>query len=197
MAVLVQKKAPDFDAQAVMPDGTFQAVKLTDYRGKYVLLFFYPLDFTLVCPTEVIAFSDRVDEFEELGVQVLGVSVDSQYAHLAWRNTDRIEGGIGEVRYPLISDLNRKIAESYDVLTEAGVALRGWFLIDKDGVVRHQLVNDLPLGRGLDEAVRIIEALRLFERRGEFCPADWEEGERTIHPDPHQSREFFAAEYGS
>lgn len=195
MSVLVTKEAPDFKAQAVMPDGSFQEISLSDYRGKYVLLFFYPLDFTFVCPTEIIAFSNRIAEFEKLGVQVLGCSVDSHYTHLAWRNTPRSEGGIGDVTYPIISDLNKKVAEAYDVLVPDGVALRGLFLIDKDGIVRHQVVNDLPLGRSVDEALRTIKAWQYVESHGEACPADWNEGKAAIKPTPDEAKEFFAAEY--
>tara|TARA_B100002051_G_C16521060_1_gene527753 strand:- start:159 stop:767 length:609 start_codon:yes stop_codon:yes gene_type:complete len=195
MSVLVQKEAPDFKAQAVMADGSFQEVSLSDYKGKYVLLYFYPLDFTFVCPTEIIAFSDREAEFSALDVQVLGCSIDSHFSHLAWRNTPRTEGGIGEITYPLIADLDKEIAKSYDVLLDAGIALRGLFLIDKDGVVRHQVVNDLPLGRSVDEALRMVKALQFFETNGEVCPANWQEGARTIKPTPSDSQEFFNAEY--
>ena len=196
MSVLVQKEAPDFSAQAVMPDGSFKEVSLSDYRGKYVLLFFYPLDFTFVCPTEIIAFSDRVKDFEALGVQVLGASVDSHFTHLAWRNTPRTEGGLGQIDYPLVADLNKEIGKAYDVMLDDGIALRGLFLIDKDGVVRHQVVNDLPLGRSVDEALRMVKALQFFEKNGEVCPANWQEGARTIKPTPDDCKEFFGAEYG-
>ena len=195
MAVLVTKPAPDFKAQAVLKDGSFAELSLSQYRGKYVLLFFYPLDFTFVCPTEIIAFSDRVQEFQSLGVEVIGVSVDSHYSHLAWRNTPRNQGGIGPVGYPLVADLNKQIARDYDVLLNESVALRGLFLIDKAGVVRHQVVNDLPLGRSVDEALRIVKALQFFETNGEVCPADWKEGKRTIKPSVAGSKEFFGAEY--
>ncbi len=195
MSVLVTKEAPEFAAQAVMPDGSFKEVKLSDYRGKYVLLFFYPLDFTFVCPTEIISFSDRAGEFEKLGVQILGVSVDSHFSHLAWRNTPRTNGGIGSVTYPLVADLNKQIATDYDVLLPGGVALRGLFLVDKQGVVRHQVVNDLPLGRNVDEALRMVEALQFFEANGEVCPANWKNGARTIKPGVNESKEFFSAEY--
>ncbi|GAB6164017.1 peroxiredoxin [Thermostilla marina] len=195
MSVLVTKEAPDFKAQAVMPDGSFKEISLSDYRGKYVLLFFYPLDFTFVCPTEIIAFSDRNAEFEKLGVQVLGCSVDSHFTHLAWRNTPRSEGGIGEVTYPLIADLDKKIAEAYDVLLPDGIALRGLFLIDKEGVVRHQVVNDLPLGRSVDEALRVVKALQFVETHGEVCPANWDEGQPTIKPSVDESKEFFSKVY--
>lgn len=195
MAVLVQQEAPPFAAQAVMPDGSFKELKLSDYRGKYVLLFFYPLDFTFVCPTEIIAFSDRNEDFAKLGVQILGVSVDSHYSHLAWRNTPRNAGGIGNITYPLVADINKKIASDYDVLLPGGIALRGLFLIDKQGVVRHRVVNDLPLGRNVDEALRMVEALQFFEANGEVCPANWKEGARTIKPGVDESKEFFSAEY--
>ncbi len=195
MCVQVTQEAPGFSAEAVMPNGSFKTVSLEDYRGQYILLFFYPLDFTFVCPTEIIAFSESADEFEKLDTQILGCSVDSHYTHLAWRNTPRKEGGIGEIKYPLIADLNKKIAEAYGVLLPDGVALRGLFLIDRDGVVRHQLVNDLPLGRSVDEALRMIQALQYFERHGEVCPANWHEGAGTIKPDPEGSHTFFEKEY--
>ncbi|MCC7337081.1 MAG: redoxin domain-containing protein [Pirellulaceae bacterium] len=197
MSVLVTQAAPDFKAQAVMADGQFKELKLSDYRGKYVLLFFYPLDFTFVCPTEIIAFSDRAPEFEKLGVQILGVSVDSHFSHLAWRNAPRDQGGLGNIQYPLVADLSKQISRDYDVLTEETVALRGLFLIDQKGVVRHQVVNDLPLGRSVDEALRMVQALQYFEKHGEVCPANWKEGARTIKPTVEDSRSFFSAEYKS
>jgi alkyl hydroperoxide reductase subunit AhpC len=198
MAVLVQQQAPTFTAEAVMPDGSFNdSLSLEDYRGKYVLLFFYPLDFTFVCPTEIIAFSDRNADFAKLGVQVLGVSVDSKFSHLAWRNTPRSNGGLGDITYPLVADLKKDIARSYDVLLSDGVALRGLFLIDREGSVRHQVVNDLPLGRSVDEALRMVKALQYSEKHGEVCPANWQEGARTIKPTVNESKEFFGAEYGA
>lgn len=195
MSVLVTKQAPEFTAQAVIPGGTFKEVSLADYRGKYVLLFFYPLDFTFVCPTEIIAFSDANSQFDALGVQILGCSVDSHYSHFAWQNTPRTEGGIGRTEYPLIADLDKEIAKAYDVLLPAGIALRGLFLIDREGVVRHQVVNDLPLGRSVDEALRMVQALQFFEENGEVCPANWHKGSATIKPDPKESQEFFAKQY--
>jgi alkyl hydroperoxide reductase subunit AhpC len=191
MASLVQQTAPSFKCQAVMPDGTFKEVSLEDYRGQYVVLFFYPLDFTFVCPTEIIAFSDAEAEFKERGVQLLSCSIDSHFTHLAWRQRSRQEGGLGEIRYPMLADLNRKIGEDYGVLTAGGVALRGLFLIDKQGIVRHQVVNDLPLGRSVDEALRMVDALQYFEKNGEVCPANWKQGELSIKPDPVKSREYF------
>ena len=195
MGVLVTKEAPDFKAQAVMPDGSFKEITLKDFRGKYVVLFFYPLDFTFVCPTEIIAFSEAAARFEALGVQLLGCSVDSHYTHLAWRNTPRKQGGLGDIRYPLVADLDKKIAQAYDVLLPDGVALRGLFLIDKAGVVRHQVVNDLPLGRNVDEALRMVQALEFVEQHGEVCPANWEAGKATIKPTPKESQQFFSKQY--
>ena len=196
MAVLVTQQAPDFTCTAVMADGSFNdKFSLSGHLGKYVLLFFYPLDFTFVCPTEIIAFSDRVKDFEKLNVQIIGVSVDSHFSHLAWRNQPRSQGGIGEIAYPLVADLNKQISRDYDVLLDGGVALRGLFLIDCNGVVRHQVVNDLPLGRSVDEALRMVQALQYFERNGEVCPADWKEGNRTIKPGVNESKEFFGQEY--
>ncbi|GAA4424158.1 peroxiredoxin [Bremerella cremea] len=197
MSVLVTQPAPDFAAEAVMEDGSFKKVNLTDYRGQYVLLFFYPLDFTFVCPTEIIAFSEAIESFKQLNVQVLGCSIDSHFSHLAWRQTPRSQGGIGEIKYPLIADLDKTIAKNYDVLLPGGIALRGLFLIDKDGVVRHQVVNDLPLGRSVEEALRMVQALQFFEANGEVCPANWKEGARSIKASPDASKEFFEAEYSS
>ncbi len=197
MSVLVTQQAPEFKAQAVMPDGQFKEVSLSEYKGQYVLLFFWPLDFTFVCPTEIIAFSDRNEDFSKLGVQIIGVSIDSHFTHLAWTNTARDQGGIGKTNYPLVADLNKQISRDYDVLLDGGVALRGLFLIDKEGVVRHQVVNDLPLGRSVDEALRMVKALQHFETNGEVCPANWQEGSRTINPDVEKSKEFFGAEYSS
>jgi peroxiredoxin 2/4 len=182
MCTLVTKEAPDFTATAVMPDGSFQELKLSSYRGKYVILFFYPLDFTFVCPTEIIAFDAAVEKFRQKGCEVLGASVDSQFSHWAWRNTPRNQGGIGPIRYPLVADLNKNIARSYGVLLDGGVALRGLFLIDKKGVVRHAVINDLPLGRSVDEALRMLDALKFFEENGEVCPANWHEGQEAMKP---------------
>lgn len=193
--MIVREHAPDFQAQAVMPDGTFREIRLSDYRDRYVILFFYPLDFSFVCPTEIIAFSDRIEEFEQRQTQILGVSVDSQYVHLAWRNTPRTSGGLGDIRYPLVADLTKRISTSYGVLLPDGMALRGLFLIDRDGIVRHQTVNDLPLGRNVEEALRMVDALQYYERNGNVCPANWHRGDAGITPTPAESRSFFAAEY--
>lgn len=191
MSVLVTKPAPDFTAQAVLADGSIKEISLSDYRGKYVILFFYPLDFTFVCPTEIIAFSEAAADFEKLGVTVLGCSIDSHFSHLAWRGMDRKRGGIGDINYPLVADTKRTIARDYDVLHPDGVALRGLFLIDKEGVVRHQVVNDLPLGRNVAEAARMVQALQFHEENGEVCPANWEEGGLTIKPNPKDSQAYF------
>lgn len=181
MAAFVTKPAPEFTAQAVV-NGEFKKISLTDYRGKYVVFFFYPLDFTFVCPTEIIAFSDRIAEFEKRGVQVLGCSIDSRFSHLAWINTPRAKGGLGEMKYPLVEDLTKKISSDYGVLLDDGIALRGLFLIDKEGVIRHATINDLPLGRSVDEALRVVDALQHFEKHGEVCPADWKPGKDALNP---------------
>jgi peroxiredoxin (alkyl hydroperoxide reductase subunit C) len=181
MSVLVTKEAPDFTATAVMPDNSFnEEFRLSDFRGKYVVLFFYPLDFTFVCPSELIAFDHRIKEFEKRGVQVIGCSIDSHFSHVAWRQTSVNNGGIGEVKYPLVADLTKDIARDYDVLFDNSVALRGSFLIDKDGIVRHQVVNDLPLGRNIDEMLRMVDALQFTEEHGEVCPAGWKEGDKGM-----------------
>ena len=194
MITLVQKAAPEFKATAVV-NGQFKDISLSDYKGKqYVVLYFYPLDFTFVCPTEIIAFNDKVAEFKKRNAEILGVSVDSHYTHLAWINTPRKSGGLGGLDYPLVSDLTKQIAASYGVLTTNGaVALRGLFIIDQQGIVRHALVNDLPLGRNVDEAIRILDALQFFEKNGEVCPANWKPGEKTMKADPKGSLKYFEA----
>lgn len=180
---IVQNEAPDFKAQSVMPDGSFKEVSLADYKGKYVVLFFYPLDFTFVCPTEIIAMSDRIEEFEVRNTQIIGVSVDSHFSHLAWRNTPRKKGGIGDIEYPLVSDLDKAISRKYGVLVEKpGIALRGLFIIDKLGKLRHITVNDLPLGRNVDEVLRVLDAIQFNEKHGEVCPANWKKGEEGMKP---------------
>jgi peroxiredoxin (alkyl hydroperoxide reductase subunit C) len=182
MSGLVTKPAPDFTATAVMPDNSFKELTLSSYRGKYVVLFFYPLDFTFVCPSEIIAFDKALPKFKKKNAEVIGISVDSHYTHLAWKETPRARGGIGPINYPLVADLGKNIARSYDVLLNEQVALRGLFLIDKQGVVRHALVNDLPLGRNVDEALRVLDALQFTEIHGEVCPANWREGEEAMKP---------------
>ena len=182
MSTLVTKEAPDFTADAVMPDNSFAQLKLSDYKGKYVVLFFYPLDFTFVCPSEIIAFDKALDEFKKRDTEVIGASVDSHFTHLAWKNTPLDKGGIGQVKYPLVSDLSREIARSFGILFNESLALRGLFLIDKEGIVRHALVNDLPLGRNVDEAIRVLDALQFTEKYGEVCPANWRQGEKAMKP---------------
>ena len=180
MSVLVTKAAPDFKAQAVMPDNTFKEVSMSDYKGKYVVLFFYPLDFTFVCPSEIIAFDHRLNDFKAKGVEVLAVSVDSHFSHLAWKNTPINKGGIGQVQFPMIADITKSISTDYDVLFDGAVALRGSFLIDKEGTVRHQVINDLPLGRNIDEMLRMVDALQFTEEHGEVCPAGWAKGKKGM-----------------
>ena len=190
MPAQVQKEAPDFTATAVVNE-EFKPVKLSDYKGKYVVLFFYPLDFTFVCPTEIVAFSDRIKEFHDRGAEVLGCSTDSQFSHLAWIQTPRAQGGLGGLTYPLLADLTKKISSDYGVLLEGGIALRGTFLIDQKGVVRAATIHDLPLGRSVDEALRVLDALQHFEKHGEVCPANWHKGAATIKPGVKESKEYF------
>ena len=192
MSILVTKEAPDFTAQAVMPDNSFAELTLSSYRGKYVILFFYPLDFTFVCPSEIIAFDKQLARFKAKNAQVIGVSVDSHFTHLAWKNTPRDHGGIGSIQYPLVADLNKSIARDYEVLLDDGVALRGLFLIDKEGIIRHALVNDLPLGRNVDEALRVLDALQFTEQHGEVCPANWREGESAMKPTAEGVAQYLA-----
>jgi len=197
MGVLVGRKAPDFTAAAVLGDGSivedYSLSKATS--GKYTVVFFYPLDFTFVCPSELIAFDHRLGEFQKRGVEVVGVSIDSQFTHNAWRNTPVNEGGIGPVGYTLVADVKHEICQAYDVEhPEAGVAFRGSFLIDKDGVVRHQVVNDLPLGRNIDEMLRMIDALQFTEEHGEVCPAGWKEGDKGMDASPDGVAKYLAEE---
>ncbi|HCS13275.1 MAG: peroxidase [Zetaproteobacteria bacterium CG06_land_8_20_14_3_00_59_53] len=211
MSVLVTKQAPDFTATAVMGDNSFKEdFSLSDYKGKYVVLYFYPLDFTFVCPSEIIAFDHRLKEFEDRGVQVIGVSVDSHFTHLAWKNTPVNNGGIGQIRYPLVADLTKEIAADYGVLINnttaeddcgdqfhllgGSVALRGSFLIDKEGVVRHQVVNDLPLGRNIDEMLRMVDALQFHEEHGEVCPAGWDKSKKGMAASTEGVAAYLAAE---
>ena len=209
--MLVTKKAPDFTTQAVMPDNSIQELKLSDFKGKKVVLFFYPLDFTFVCPTELLAFDKRLGEFESRNVQVLGCSVDSRWSHLAWKNTDINNGGIGNVQYPLLQDLDKSIARNYDVLVGAqeayvetedsadnttvggGVALRGSFLIDEDGTVRHAVLNDLPLGRNIDEMLRMVDALSYHHKHGEVCPAGWKDGDTAMKESPEGVADYLSS----
>jgi peroxiredoxin (alkyl hydroperoxide reductase subunit C) len=193
-ALRVGQAAPDFTATAVV-DQEFKTIKLSDYRGKYVVLFFYPLDFTFVCPTEITAFSDRYGEFTKINTEVLGASVDSEFSHLAWTQSDRKEGGIGNIAYPLIADLKKEISTAYNVLDpEAGVSLRGLFIIDKEGIIQHSTINNLSFGRSVDETLRTLKALQYVQSHpDEVCPAGWQEGDKTMVPDPAKSKVYFAS----
>ena len=183
MSVLVTIEAPDFVAPAVMPDGSIiEDFKLSDLLGRYVILFFWPLDFTFVCPTEIIAHDKRVEHFKERNVEMVGVSIDSQFTHFAWRNTSVDDGGIGPIQYPMVADIKHEITRAYGVEHPDGVALRASFLIDKDGIVQHQVVNNLPLGRNVDEMLRMVDALQFTEEHGEVCPAGWNRGESGMKP---------------
>lgn len=186
--------APDFIATAVV-NQQFKTIKLSDFRGQYVILFFYPLDFTFVCPTEVTAFSDRYSEFSDLGCEVLGVSVDSEFSHLAWIQTERKLGGVGDLNYPLVSDLKKEISTAYNILDpDAGVALRGLFIVDQDGVIQHATVNNLSFGRSVDETLRVLQAVQHVQSHPEeVCPVGWQPGEQTMIPDPVKSKDFFAS----
>lgn len=192
MSVLVGKNAPDFTAVAVEKNEIIENFTLSDFKGQYVVLFFYPLDFTFVCPTELHAFSDSLGEFEKRNVKVVGVSIDSHFSHLAWLNTPKSKGGIEGVAYPIVSDLNKTISQDYDVLVEGqGIAYRGLFLLDKDHVVRHQVVNDLPLGRNVSETLRMVDALQFTEKYGEVCPANWNQGDKAMAPTQDGLEDFF------
>ena len=192
--MLVTKKAPDFTAAAVLEDGSivedFNLYK--NFGEKGTVLFFYPLDFTFVCPSEIIAFSHRIEEFKSRGINVIGCSVDSQFSHFAWRETPVEKGGIGRVKYPLVADLSKQIAKDYDVLLDGGVALRGSFLIDSDGTIRHAVINDLPLGRNIDEMLRMVDAMLFTNEHGEVCPAGWEKGKEGMKADTEGVAEYLA-----
>ncbi|WP_066115723.1 peroxiredoxin [Geminocystis sp. NIES-3709] len=193
MGIQVGQKAPDFTATSVI-NQDFRTLKLSDYLSQYVILFFYPLDFTFVCPTEIIAFSDRHDEFKALNTEILGVSVDSEFAHLAWIQTERKQGGIGDINYPLISDLKKEISTAYNVLEpNAGVALRGLFIIDRNGIIQHITVNNLSFGRSVDETLRVLKAIQYVQSHdNEVCPVGWQEGDKTMNPDPVKSKVYFS-----
>jgi peroxiredoxin (alkyl hydroperoxide reductase subunit C) len=183
MSVLVNRTAPDFTAAAVLGDGSItDQFTLSDYRGKYVVLFFWPLDFTFVCPSEIIAHENRRKAFEERGVQLIGVSIDSQFTHYAWRSTPVEKGGIGKIGFPMVADVNHSITRAYGIEHENGVAFRGTFLIDRHGIVQHQVVNNLALGREVDEVLRVVDALQFTEAHGEVCPAGWRKGDEGMKP---------------
>ena len=193
MSVCVTKPAPDFTATAVMPDNSFnEKFTLSDLRGKYVVLFFYPLDFTFVCPSEIIAFDKKLADFNSRNCEVIGVSVDSHFSHWAWKNTPVNKGGIGNIQYPLVADLTKSIARDYGVLIDDAIALRGLFLIDREGIVQHALVNNLPLGRNVDEAIRLLDALQFTEEHGEVCPANWKKGDEAMKPSADGVADYLA-----
>ncbi|SAM07285.1 hypothetical protein [Absidia glauca] len=190
----IQQPAPQWTAPAVS-DGEFKDISLSDYKGKYVVFFWYPMDFTFVCPTEIIAFSDRISEFEALDCAVIGASTDSEFSHLAWINTPRKQGGLGEMKIPLVADKTKAIAKNYGVLLEdAGVALRGLFIIDPKGVLRQITINDLPVGRSVDEVLRLVKAFKFTDEHGEVCPAGWNQGDKTIKPSVKDSKEYFSTQ---
>lgn len=190
MAIQVGQKAPDFNLEGVL-NGQFNHYRLSDNQGKWTVLFFYPLDFTFVCPTEILAFSDAIKKFKDLNTEVYGVSVDSKFSHLAWTNTPRKEGGVADLAYPLLSDINKTTSADYGVLLSGGVALRGLFLIDPEGTIQYQVVHNLSVGRSVDETLRIIEAFQYTLATGEVCPANWHKGDVTMKPDPKGSKEYF------
>jgi peroxiredoxin (alkyl hydroperoxide reductase subunit C) len=192
MAAFVTQPAPDFKATALV-NGEFKDVTLSQFKGRKVVLFFYPLDFTFVCPTEILAFSDALKEFEARDTQVLGVSVDSHFSHWAWANTERTQGGIKGVTFPLVSDLKKEIAADYNVLLPGGIALRGLFLVDEEGILRHITVNDLPLGRNVGEVLRVVDALDFHKKHGEVCPANWKKGDKAMKPTQEGLREYASA----
>ncbi len=195
MTILVAKEAPDFVAPAVMPNSIIEeSFRLSDLRGKYVVLFFWPLDFTFVCPTEIIAHDHRIDQFNERSVEVVGVSIDSQFTHFAWRETPVDKGGIGRVQFPIVADVKHEITRAYGIEhPDAGVAMRASFLIDKEGVVQHQVVNNLPIGRNVDEMLRVVDALQFTEEHGEVCPAGWQKGEKGMKPTVNGVSDYLGA----
>ena len=198
MSVLVGKAAPDFTAATVLGNNTIdENFNLKAHiKNKYAVIFFYPLDFTFVCPSELIAFDHRLKEFKDRNVEVIGVSIDSHFTHLAWKNTPVNNGGIGQVQYPLVADIKHEICKAYDVEAEGGVAYRGSFLIDKNGIVRHQVVNDLPLGRNIDEMIRMVDALQFTEQHGEVCPAGWNKGKAGMKADTKGVADYLAKHAG-
>ena len=182
MPVLVTREAPDFTADAVFPGGSIDTFSLSSWKGKYVCLFFYPMDFSIVCPSEIVAFNRRVEEFHDRNCKIAGISTDSEYVHHAWTSSDYRHGGVGPLKFPLISDKTKDITRMYGILFNHAVALRGLFRIDKAGIVRHELINDIPLGRSVDETLRILDALQFYETQGNVCPADWQPGDNGMEP---------------
>jgi peroxiredoxin (alkyl hydroperoxide reductase subunit C) len=192
LTTLVTQQAPDFSAEAVMADNSFGNIVLSNLKGKYVVLLFYPLDFTFVCPSEILAFNKQVASFKAKNCEVIGISVDSKFTHLAWKNTPIENGGIGNIQFPLVQDLNKEIAKAYGILLNNSVALRGLFLIDPTGTIRHSIVNDLPLGRSVVEALRMLDAVQFSDTHGEVCPANWQEGEEAMKPTAEGVADYLA-----
>ncbi len=192
MSVQVGQTAPDFKATAALGKDEFKELSLSDFKGKWLVLFFYPLDFTFVCPTEINAFSDEIEKFKKLGAEVVGVSVDSHFTHNAWAKTSRKEGGIEGLKYPLLADINKDIARDYGVLLGGGVALRGLFIIDPNGTLQYQTVNFLSFGRSTDETLRVLQAIQTTQKTGEVCPANWQPGSQTMKPDTVGSKQYFS-----
>ena len=191
MSLLVTNPAPDFTATAVMPDNSFKEdFTLSDYKGRYVMLFFYPMDFTFVCPSEIIAFNRALDTFKAANCEVISVSTDSHFTHLAWKNTPVNNGGIGDIRFPMVSDLDKSISEKYGILLNNSIALRGLFIIDRKGILRHATINDLPLGRDVDETLRVLDALQFTEKYGDVCPANWHKGDDAMKPSAEGVAEY-------
>lgn len=197
MPVLVTKNAPDFNANAVFPGKKIDQFSLSSWKGKYIILLFYPMDFSLLCPTEILAFHQRLKEFHDRGCKIAAISTDSEYAHLAWCSTEIEKGGIGDIGFPLIADKTKDITRMYGILHDHSIALRGLFLIDKEGIVRHELINDLPLGRSVEETLRILDALKLYEKYGDVCPADWKPGNDGIKPQKEAVIDYMAELYST
>jgi len=191
MSVQIGKKAPDFECVALLPNKEFGTLKLSDYNGKWLVLFFYPLDFTFVCPTEIISFSDYSESFKKLNCEVVGASVDSHFVHLAWVETDRKKGGLGEMKIPLLADINKKLSKDYQCLLNDGYSCRSTYIIDPKGIIRHMSFNDPPVGRNVAEILRLVEAYQFVEQHGEVCPANWKKGDHSIKPDPKGKLTFF------
>jgi peroxiredoxin (alkyl hydroperoxide reductase subunit C) len=191
MSAFVSAAAPDFSGEAYL-NGEFKKISLSDYKGKKVVLFFYPLDFTFVCPTEIVAFTDKIEEFRKRNTEVVGVSVDSKFTHKAWAETERKDGGIKGVNYPLLSDINKKVAADYGVLLPDGIALRGLFIINKDGLLKHATINHLDLGRNVDEVLRLLDAVDFSEQHGEVCPANWKKGEKAMKPTAESLKQYMS-----
>jgi peroxiredoxin (alkyl hydroperoxide reductase subunit C) len=191
MSAFVSAPAPDFSGEAYL-NGEFKKISLSDFKGKKLVLFFYPLDFTFVCPTEIVAFTDKIEEFRKRNTEVVGVSVDSKFTHKAWAETERKDGGIKGVNYPLLSDINKKVAADYGVLLPDGIALRGLFIINKDGILKHATINHLDLGRNVDEVLRLLDAVDFSEQHGEVCPANWKKGEKAMKPTAESLKQYMS-----